>query len=155
MHTSVRGAEIGHWVVSNQQKEYLKMSDYSFVRDSNGEITGFWIQNPGVAGDREQLGMLVMAAMMKKGIPDSQIQEVNVGIMGGAYRVVPNKHDSAGGCFVMLAGARAPGEASANKPSMAPTSTGKDSNTVAYIIYGILATLICCPVLYALFLAPR
>lgn len=91
------------------------MSDYSFVRDVRQEITGFWIRDRTLANDRERLSMLVMAALMKEGIPDFQVVTVDMAITNGIYRVVPNKYDKAGGCFVMLADATVPGE-SKKKP---------------------------------------
>jgi hypothetical protein len=90
--------------------EENEMGDYSFVRDKKNEIIGFWIKDPAIVKDRDRLSMLVIAALMKEGIPESQIQIVTAGILSGLYRVVPNKSDNNGGNFVMLGNEKEPGE---------------------------------------------
>lgn len=78
------------------------MADYSLVNDQNGNVNGLWLRDPQAARDPE----LLAALFMKHDLPD----ELSVAVMTGSYRVVANTLDDAGGCFVVVGSAPAPGE---------------------------------------------
>jgi type II secretory pathway predicted ATPase ExeA/tetratricopeptide (TPR) repeat protein len=75
-------------------------AEHSLVRDSNGKVRGLWLLDPADAQDRR----LIMALLSKNGLPAATL-------LKHGYRVVPNKHDNAGGSFVMFGSSTAPGEA--------------------------------------------
>lgn len=81
----------------SKSKEDKKMPDYSLVKDGKGQICGIWFRNPAKAQDQYMIG--TMLTMNGAGH-----------LMGQQYRVVPNKADSNGGCFVMFGGVLAPSE---------------------------------------------
>ncbi len=95
---------------SQNVRQAQRIGDYSFVYDRRGCIVGFWIKDPGIVNDRDRLSFLILAALMKKGVPDNEIEIINVGIMSGTFRTVENHFDNNGGLFVMLPGGKAPGE---------------------------------------------
>ncbi|MGO9119684.1 MAG: hypothetical protein ACLQPD_18990 [Desulfomonilaceae bacterium] len=77
------------------------MADYSLVRYA-GEVRGFWLRDPTAA----QNPYLLAALAFREGVQD----KIGSAIDAGNYRVVPNRYDSQGGCFVMMESWPAPGE---------------------------------------------
>ena len=78
------------------------MGDYSFVKDETGKVVGIWANDPKLVKDR----MSLMALHCVCELPT----KCGAMILLGDYRVVPNTFDRAGGWFVMLGSALAPGE---------------------------------------------
>jgi len=76
---------------------------YEMVYDTKRQVIGFWFQDPDKAKNRE----LVLMLMYQEGLPMDKTSLVR----SGNYRVVPNKFDGNGGCFLMFGSAKAPGEA--------------------------------------------
>lgn len=74
------------------------MGDFSFVKDQAGKVCGLWVRRWEDAEDQVYLMTLFMRGGLSSG-------EISTG-----FRVVANKVDSNGGCFVMLGSTRAPGE---------------------------------------------
>ena len=74
------------------------MSDFSFVNDASGKVRGLWVRRPEDAQDQVYL----MTLFMRGGLSSAEIS--------AGFRLVTNKVDSNGGCFVMLGSTRAPGE---------------------------------------------
>jgi hypothetical protein len=74
------------------------MADFSFVKDPNGKIRGVWVNNPADAQDNA----FIITLFLRGGLSTEDI--------AGTFRVVHNKVDNKGGCFVMLGSALAPGE---------------------------------------------
>ena len=72
----------------------------SLLRDSNGRVRGLWISDSADARDRRS----IIALLARHGLPTAKL-------LRHGYRVVPNKHDNAGGSFVMFGSSTAPGEA--------------------------------------------
>jgi general secretion pathway protein A len=72
----------------------------SLLRDSNGRVRGLWISDSAEARDRRS----IIALLARHGLPTAKL-------LRHGYRVVPNKHDNAGGSFVMFGSSTAPGEA--------------------------------------------
>jgi len=70
------------------------MADYSLVRNG-GIVCGLWFHD--ITGAKDE--NLVEALLAKHDIPWPK-----------SMRIVPNRHDNAGGCFVMFDSAKAPGE---------------------------------------------
>ena len=73
------------------------MGDFSFVREQ-GRICGLWIKQPADANDQAY----VMTLFFRGGLTPADVS--------AGFRVVPNRVDNNGGCFVMLGSTRAPGE---------------------------------------------
>jgi hypothetical protein len=74
------------------------MADYSFVKDNRGEVHGIWLRDTSQANNKS----ILIALMTKHG-------HSLAGIARGT-RVVPNRFDGSGGCFVMFGSDKAPGE---------------------------------------------
>ena len=74
--------------------------EHSLLRDSRGKVRGLWLSDSADAQDRR----LIIALLAKHGLPAATL-------LKHGYRVVPNKHDNAGGSFVMFGSSTAPGEA--------------------------------------------
>lgn len=74
------------------------MGDFSFVKDQAGKVRGLWVRRPEDAQDQAYL----MALFVRGGLSSAEIL--------AGFRVVTNKVDSNGGCFVMLGSSPAPGE---------------------------------------------
>jgi len=92
---------------------------FTLVKDKDGDICGFWFSDakPILEAHRQteemqgtrfvsqlQVNLLTLASM------HSLPLDVYSAISKGDYRVVPNTFSDAGGCFVMLGSALAPGE---------------------------------------------
>lgn len=78
------------------------VGDYSLVKDTSGQVHGFWLASK---ADAENVHLL-LALAFREGLPES----TTVAVSAGDYRVVPNTYDAAGGCFIMFGSALAPGE---------------------------------------------
>ena len=74
------------------------MSDFAFVKDQNGKVSGLWVKDRTDAEDRAYLITLFLRGGLA---PDA---------ISAGHRIVPNTVDSNGGCFVMLGSTKAPGE---------------------------------------------
>jgi len=74
------------------------MADYSFVKDDEGGVHGIWLRDPSQANDQS----LLLALLTQHGHSPMCIAR--------GTRVVPNRYDNSGGCFVMFGSDRAPGE---------------------------------------------
>ena len=85
----------------------------ALVRDQEGVTCGLWVCEAEGADDRDLLSLLSMSVNLP--------EELRVAILAGKYRVVPNEHDDAGGCFVMFGDAVAPGERSPERPARRTT----------------------------------
>jgi tetratricopeptide (TPR) repeat protein len=73
--------------------------EHSLLKNSRGKVRGLWLSDSADPQDRR----LIIALLTKHGLP-------TVTLLKHGYRVVPNKHDNAGGSFVMFGSATAPGE---------------------------------------------
>ena len=73
-------------------------SQRAIVRDSSGEITGFWFATPEHAHDEYHLRMAAAAEKAVDSYASIALKD---------YRIVPNEHDDRGGCHVMIGPARA------------------------------------------------
>jgi general secretion pathway protein A len=73
--------------------------EHSLLKDSRGKVRGLWLSDSADPQDRR----LIIALLTKHGLPTATL-------LKHGYRVVPNKHDNAGGSFVMFGSATAPGE---------------------------------------------
>lgn len=82
------------------------MAEYALVRDRDGNVTGLWLVNEAMVKPQVMIMLL-----LKGGLTESQIKA-----LPSTYRVVPNKVDSKGGCFVMYGAACAPGEPGYGSP---------------------------------------
>ena len=87
------------------------MADYSFVKNSSGEIEGVWLKDIEKAKNPLILLTLLMKhqgrlAEKRELISDDLINKAS----SGNYRIVPNKFDHQGGCFIMFNQSLAPGE---------------------------------------------
>jgi len=99
------------------------MADYSLVDGPGGAVCGLWLRREADARNHELLGML----LVKHGLP----QELFDAVSRGSYRVVPNRFDSAGGCFVMFGAAPAPGESKTKgSGTKAGGSSGSSGNNM-------------------------
>lgn len=74
------------------------MSDFSFVKDQAGTVRGLWVRRPEDAQDQ----IYLMTLFLRGGVSSGEIS--------AGFRVVTNRVDGNGGCFVMLGPVRAPGE---------------------------------------------
>jgi len=88
--------------------------DMAVIRDRDGGACGFWLRQSPTEIDRELIPFL----MIRFNVPP----DVQVNVIAGNYRVVPNTHDDAGGAFVMFGNALAPGEDS--RKAAGPKKTG-------------------------------
>ena len=73
--------------------------EHSLLKNSRGKVRGLWLSDSADPQDRR----LIIALLTKHGLP-------TVTLLKHGYRVVPNKHDNAGGSFIMFGSATAPGE---------------------------------------------
>jgi hypothetical protein len=78
------------------------MADYAMLKDNNGDVCGFWFHNPEIAQDPDMINLL----LAKHDLPDELLFVVST----GNYRIVPNRFDNSGGCFMMFGSELAPGE---------------------------------------------
>jgi len=87
------------------------MAGYSLVKDQNGDVCGFWLQDPEEwLSDAEGEGAMKYLKLQMLTIKHRLPQEVFSAILEGNFRLVPNKVDSKGGKFLMFGSTTAPGE---------------------------------------------
>ena len=103
--------------------------DVAIVRDRQGGICGLWVRQTQVARDSELLSMV----SIRMGLPD----DLGAAILAGRYRVVPNEHDDAGGCFTMFGDAIAPGEN--QRPPAAEGCCDKCGKSLAELSSGVFS----------------
>src|SRR3990172_7413638 len=75
---------------------------FAQVKDREGKVCGFWLADAHRAEDEAFLKMLAVAEELN--------EDTFISICLKDYRVVPNYYDDAGGCFLMIGSALAPGE---------------------------------------------
>jgi hypothetical protein len=87
------------------------MAGYSLVKDENGNVCGFWLQDPEEwLSDAEGEGAMKYLKLQMLIIKHHLPQEVFSTILDGNFRLVPNKVDNNGGKFLMFGSTIAPGE---------------------------------------------
>ena len=87
------------------------MVDYSFVKDENENVCGFWFRNPDlILKDAVRQGRARHALLRAAAIKHSLPEDVYAAIFMGDYRIVANNQDDKGGCFVLLGTIPRPGE---------------------------------------------
>ena len=79
------------------------MEDYSFVEDNAGIVHGIWLRDPSIADNPFTLIFI----LTKHKVLSAELTEA---IMEERYRMVENRYDDAGGCFLMFGVTPAPGE---------------------------------------------
>ena len=65
------------------------MNSYSVVKNENGAVVGLWFEDP----QKAELPGFVETLLVKHGVSH---------LIGTHRRIVPNKIDNKGGCFVMF-----------------------------------------------------
>jgi hypothetical protein len=115
------------------------MADYSFVNDPDGQIKGLWLRN--IDDSRNPISLLTLLkkhqgrlAEIRKPISDDLINMV----LSQNYRIVPNKFDKQGGCFVMFGQVLASGEerkrVDQSERQVIGTKTGQDISIIFVFI---------------------
>lgn len=91
------------------------MANFSFVKNTNGQIHGIWIQNTEHSKNTSVLVTYISMHKEQRGdvMKPTYDQLVKI-IVSKNYRVVPNNFDDSGGCFLMFDEELAPGEVKKN-----------------------------------------
>jgi len=86
--------------------------DYSFIKDENGEISGFWLKDPDFwLFDADQRDIKKRLTRLRTiAIKHDLSEDVFEKILYKKYRIVPNTYETKSGIYLMLGRALAPGE---------------------------------------------
>jgi hypothetical protein len=93
------------------------MAGYSFVHGENNKIVGIWFRDPAIVNP-EMIATALDWGLNKPagGSPAMSSDQVIAATTAAIsnYRIVPNKVNQDGGCFVMFGATLAPGEKNAS-----------------------------------------
>jgi hypothetical protein len=76
---------------------------FEMVYNSKKEVIGLWLQDPEHGKNKD----LILMLLYRIGLP----MDKTIMFQSGNFRIVPNKFNNSGGCFVMFGKEKAPGEA--------------------------------------------